>query len=93
MQPLLTWPHHKRLYNQMQAILQTGIYLKLRSLMSDTVTSEGGKDLLYPCKNSTVYAIAPLHVKMPDKKLSRLNFPAQLTMIIKSFFWNQSMNN
>lgn len=24
-------------------------------------------------------------MKTPDKKLSRLNFPAQLTMIIKSF--------
>lgn len=47
MPPLLTWPHHKGLYNQIQAILQTTIFLKLRSLILDTVTSEDKKKIYY----------------------------------------------
>lgn len=59
MLPLLPWPLHKGLYNQLQAILQTAIVLKFRSLILDTVTCENlKKDLLYSCKNNIVYAIA-----------------------------------
>lgn len=85
MLPLLPWPLHKGLYNLLQAILQTAIVLNLRSLILDTLTCENlKKDLLYSCKKYSLCNSTVAMWKCLTNKLSRLNFPNQLAIIIKS---------
>ena len=72
----MTQPHHKELYNQIQAILQTTVFLKLGSLILDTMASEDffKKIILlqkqYSLHNSTCY------MKMSDQKLLKQNLLA-----------------